>query len=350
MRILLVSAHPYIPQIAGGLQSNTHELALELLRRGHVVAVASGLTKRGYIGGRARALRVLLRREAAVDMSQGYPVYRTWHVCDAAAEISQAFQPDVVIVQSGRLVPTAQAFIQAGCKTVIYLHNVEFEDHGGDVSRVASCKFISNSEFTRKTYKAQWGIESEVLNPLFQPSRYEVRSSRESVLFINPIAPKGLNIAASLARMCPDIPFDFVQSWTISKEARVQLDALAASLSNLRLHPPSNDMKTFYGRARVVLVPSQWDETWGRVASEAHFSGIPALASSVGGLVEAVGPGGILVSRDSPPERWCEALRSLWDDPILYSDLCRVAKDYSRRPQIDSKYQIAHLESIIRDA
>ena len=30
MRIVFASAHPYLPQIAGGSQSNTHEMAMDM--------------------------------------------------------------------------------------------------------------------------------------------------------------------------------------------------------------------------------------------------------------------------------------------------------------------------------
>ena len=61
------------------------------------------------------------------------------------------------------------------------------------------------------------------------------------------------------------------------------------------------DMRSVYRDTKVLLVPSQWLETWGRVATEAQFSGIPVLASRSGALPEAVGPGGILSNRQLRP-------------------------------------------------
>ena len=77
-------------------------------------------------------------------------------------------------------------------------------------------------------------------------------------------------------------------------------------------------MRPVYARARLLLVPSQWEEAWGRVVSEAQASGIPAIASDIGGLPESVGPGGILVSPDAPLERWLAALSALWDDAAAW--------------------------------
>jgi glycosyltransferase involved in cell wall biosynthesis len=44
----------------------------------------------------------------------------------------------------------------------------------------------------------------------------------------------------------------------------------------------------FYRRVDTVVVPSQWDEPFGRVAAEAVGSGAAVLVSNVGGLPEAV--------------------------------------------------------------
>ena len=65
-----------------------------------------------------------------------------------------------------------------------------------------------------------------------------------------------------------------------------------------------------YAQARILLVPSVWEEAWGRVVTEAQLSGIPVLASAIGGLPESVGPGGILVPPGSDVEVWDAHLRS----------------------------------------
>ena len=70
-------------------------------------------------------------------------------------------------------------------------------------------------------------------------------------------------------------------------------------------------MRTIYADTRVLLAPSQWEEGWGRVVTEAQFSGIPAVASRVGGLPESVGSGGILIDPAAPIERWADALLDL---------------------------------------
>jgi len=350
MKIVFASAHPYLPQIAGGSQSNTHEMTRELLARGHEISVLAGLTSDGWIGTRGRLMMKLLRCKAVRDDSQGYPVYRSWFAWEGAADVARSAAPDVVVAQSGKILRVARAFRDVGLPTVIYLHNVEFEDHGEAIENSGDAVFLANSQFTADRSQEAYGIRSTVINPLFQPERYQVPSRRERVLFVNPHPLKGVDLALALARACPDIPFDFVESWTLSEDQRSALMQSIAELDNVTLHPRTDDMREHYGRARVVLVPSQWEETWGRIASEAHYSGIPVLASEIGGLGEAVGPGGILLPPQANLPEWIAALRSIWENLALYESLSAAAANYAERPQLDRKRQIDQMEEILAAA
>ena len=350
MHITFASSHPYLPQIAGGSQSNTHEMAIELMARGHQVSVLSGLTGDGFLGVRNQLLMRLLGRTAIADRGQGYPVYRSWFAWEGAAETARAVRPDVVVAQSGNILRVAKAFRASDVPVVIYLHNVEFEDHGESMDGFRDAVFLANSQFTADRYRQTYGIHSTIINPLFQPERYRVRSSRDRVLFVNPHPLKGVDLAFEIASVCPDIGFDFVESWTLSDEQKTTLASRASQLGNVVLYPRTKDMRVHYGRARLVLVPSRWEETWGRVASEAHYSGIPVLGTRVGGLEEAVGPGGILLDLDAGVEAWSSALRALWNDPVGYDALSQAALNYAARPELDRALQLDRMEAVITGA
>jgi glycosyltransferase involved in cell wall biosynthesis len=109
-------------------------------------------------------------------------------------------------------------------------------------------------------------------------------------------------------------------------------------------------MASIYAETRVLLVPSLWEETWGRVATEAQFSGIPVLASDAGGLPEAVGQGGILLRRDTPPEIWADRLRALWGDTAIYREKREAALVHAARPELDIGCQMDELLSITERA
>lgn len=85
------------------------------------------------------------------------------------------------------------------------------------------------------------------------------------------------------------------------------------NLPNIEWSNRVSDMGKIYFLARVLLVPSQWEEAWVRVATEAQFSGIPVLASDIGALPESVGNGGMLIEPNDI-DAWEIALQNIWND------------------------------------
>lgn len=342
LRILLATAHPHIPQIAGGAQSSTHELAREFAAHGHDVAVLAGLTGEGWLGLRAR-VTLKLTGGAARDDELGYPTYRAWFPWDAADAVKTAFAPDVAFVQSGFPIRMAQALETVGVPTAVYFRNVEEDDIGGDPRDLGAARFIANSCFTAETYKARHGVDSAVVYPLVQAENYRTETDRSRIIFINPIPEKGVDIALAVAAACPDIPFLFVETWIPSSEQREALNAELAKLPNVTLIPRTRDMRIVYGKARIVLAPSRWEEAFGRIVAEAQVSGIPVIASTRGGLPEAVGEGGLLIDASAPVSAWIDAVRRVWSDAGVYADLSAKALMHAARPELDRKAQIGAL-------
>ncbi|WP_298434771.1 glycosyltransferase [uncultured Jannaschia sp.] len=347
MRILFGSAHPHLPQMYGGAQSSTHELVRRLRDRGHEVAVLSGLTGAGLLGVRGRILLKLGRRGFVRDDSLGYPAYRAWHAEEAAAEVVRDFRADVAVFQSLRPVPLARSIDRSRTRTFIYLRNVEPDDLGGPLGGLTDVGFIANSHFTARRFAETDGLRAHVVYPMIDADRYRVRSTRETVTFINPHPHKGVSVALDVAERCSDIPFDFVRGWGLGPQDEARLQSRLATLPNVTLRPSTRDMRTVYGTARIVLAPSQWEEAFGRIAAEAHVSGIPVVASAIGGLPEAVGPGGILVAPNAPASAWVDAVRSLWNDDAAYAAASDAARQHAARDDMDPERQIDRLLDIL---
>ncbi|NNL74322.1 MAG: glycosyltransferase [Silicimonas sp.] len=350
MRVAFAGGNGYPPEDFGGVQSSTHDMALRLQARGGVPAVLAPLYGDGAFGLAARARLKLGRAKTVEDDRAGYPVHRAWHPDQAVGAFCDAFRPDVAVVQCHGTVPIAKGFVAADVPVVIYLRNVEFSELGGNPGALEVQHFIANSRFTAEAYRAAFGLGATVIPPTVEPARFQTETSGEFVTFIGPVAEKGLAKALEIARRCPDIPFLFCESWALDPAALDALSAAIRPMPNIKFERRCADIRGVFSRTRILLAPSMWDEAWGRVASEAHCSGIPVLGSNRGGLPEAIGPGGATLDYDAPTDDWVRSLRRIWDDPDEHRRLSAAALSYSRRPEMNGDRQFETLLAILADA
>lgn len=347
LRVVFAGGNGYPPEDRGGVQSSTHDLATRLVAVGAKPAVLAPLYGDGVFGLAARTRLKLGRARTVRDDAMGYPVHRAWHPAEAVGEVCAHVRPDVAVVQCHGTVPIAEQFRAAGVPVAIYLRNVEFEELDGDLAPLADCSFIANSNFTARAYHERFGIDATVIPPTIDPSLYTTTTTGEFVTFFNPVLEKGLDKALAIARACPDIPFLFQESWVLDPPDLAALDAALRSLSNVTFQRRASDMREVYGRTGILLAPSKWAEAWGRVASEAHCSGIPVIGSRRGGLPEAIGTGGIVLDHDAPLSDWIAALRSVWDDADRRRTLSDAARAYAARPEISAATQFQTFLSIL---
>jgi glycosyltransferase involved in cell wall biosynthesis len=283
-------------------------------------------------------------QKVARDASLGYPVWRSWFPWENVPYVVQQEKPDLIVVMAIEPVRMALAAKPTGVPVLMQLMDVEFKDHGGDFRKLGPISCIANSTFTATTYRDEYGVEPVVIYPFIAPDRYQTHTTRQNVTFINPVPEKGRDMAIAVARLCPDIPFTFVETWPLSPEQRQTLMRMLAGLPNITLLPPQKDMRSLYGSCRILLAPSLWSEAYGRVATEAQFSGIPVIASNRGGLPEAVGPGGIVINAEAPPDQWAAVLRRVWNDDDLYHQLSVAADAYAHRPEMSYSALLDQME------
>ena len=343
MDIAFVSGNPHLPQVMGGVEVNTHELANELVRRGHRVSVLAKLSVRNSFGLWRAARTAASGRKIWVDRDLGYPVFRSRRPWDDVAALPR---PTVAVVQNGEMLDFAAAFARIGVPSVAYLLGLGFQSwrFEGAPNALPFRGYIALSQFTAERFRSVYGLDAQVLPPLCRRERYSTEVSGRMVTFINPVAVKGVDLALEIAALCPEIPFCFVRGWPLGLKEAANLKRRLRQLGNVALRDRTSDMRAVYRLTRILLVPSQWeDETWGRVVTEAQFSGIPAIASNRGGLPEAVGPGGILLGHDQPARIWADALRELWSDDQRYRNLSRKALDHAARAELDPDHQVSLL-------
>lgn len=331
----------------GGIDRNTDQLARRLVRRGHEVAVLAPpkAGSRRLRGWRTNGLEPL-------DMG-----YRAWIVNglppgEALLELFNRWLPDVVVVNAGGrwfhdwtrpLVTSARGLVPC----VLYLHDSEALELLGEPQ--IEPEVVWGCADTRTAPARAAGFHAITIPPLVEPDQYRTISTREVVLYVNPVKVKGVRVAITLAASRPDIPFVFLRSWNLHEPYLSQLRQMTDALGNIELTGPTDNPRQHYARARLLLAPYD-DLSRPRVVSEAQLSGIPALAYDDPGFREAVGPGGILVPHDAPMTQWVRALSLLWGDDEEYLRYSDAALRYVERPEGSPEAVVATVEASLEDA
>jgi glycosyltransferase involved in cell wall biosynthesis len=341
-----------MPQLLGGIETTTFDLCVQLARMGHEAAVMCELRRLDRVWLANRIMSRLTRRTFPPDRFQGTRVYRGYGPQTALAEVIGDFRPDDLVVPGGSdgAFALAHQCATTGVPTVFYFHELVSVRKLSDFSALEGIPLISNSAYTAREVRALLGRDSAIVPPLVNSAAYRTATTRRHVTMVNPRKMKGGQIALDMAQACPDIPFVFVEAWDTHNEFVAGLREAARRLPNVTWHSPTQDMLSIYAATRVILVPSQWEETWGRVVTEAQVSGIPALASNYGALPESVGPGGLLIAREAPVAEWVRALRRLWDDQALYETLSHRALEHAARPQAQPAQAAATFLAALRQS
>lgn len=317
MRVLFASVYPHLPDVIGGLQTTTDDLCTALVGMGAHAAVLCGQSEH------ASSSHAPPRR----DDTLGYPVFRVANPVHDLPLLAASWDPSIIVVQSGTtLLPMVIRALDTNRPTAVYLHNVETHQLGGTLVPDPSILYLANSEFTARRWRALCGLTCAVVPPLVLPDRYFTPQRGEHVLFVNPTQIKGVEILFALAGACPDIPFLVSESWGLNPHWRDHCLDRARALPNIEWSPPTRDMRAVYARARTLLMPSLWEESYGRTVVEAHVNGIPAVASNRGALPEVVGAGGILVDAHAPIAQWVQALRQAYLPSPAYDQLSDQAR------------------------
>jgi glycosyltransferase involved in cell wall biosynthesis len=224
------------------------------------------------------------------------------------------------------------------------------------------------SQYLTDCYRSTIGLISTPLEPPIEWATVVAPvESRAFVTFVHPSPHKGLFLFARLADMLgarrPDIPMLIVQSGQSAGSLHAIQGIDLRRYPQIMAAPPVPAPADYLALTRILLVPSVWDEPFGRVAAEAMINGIPALVSNRGALAHVVGGdrrdggGGYVLPvpswmtahtstlpSEAEVEPWYEAVCTLWDDAATYRAVAERAKaiamerygeDVSRRRHVD---------------
>jgi glycosyltransferase involved in cell wall biosynthesis len=154
----------------------------------------------------------------------------------------------------------------------------------------------SGADFTKLTVFTYW-VDQSIFKPMNKTACKKAlgTSDKFTVLFVGRLFEiKGVKLLLKVTSSCPAITFIFVGSGPLDKE--IQSESLRRDNVIFIGGMENRKMASLYNAADVVIVPSLYEEGFGRVILEALSCGIPVIASNRGGIPEALDPSvGVLI-------------------------------------------------------
>lgn len=252
-----------------------------------------------------------------------------------ARRIIKSWSPDVLLTYGPH--PAVQEVLREahrrGVRTVFSLRNFGYEDRRwfDYADSVLTC-----SPWLSRYYESRIGLNSTgIPSPIHWSEVLAPEESRAFVTFVNPSLQKGAALFARLADMLgsrrSDIPVLVVQSAADAGSLNSIPGIDFSQYPQIMAAPPVPRPADFFELTRILLVPSVFQEPFGRVAAEAMINGIPPIVSDRGSLPETVGgcgmvlslpewlePSSIQIPDEDEVEPWFQAVCSLWDAPARY--------------------------------
>jgi glycosyltransferase involved in cell wall biosynthesis len=282
------------------------------------------------------------------------------------AALVDDFRPDQVIACNGHPMIFA-ALAEArrrGITTAYAVRGFGYYDRRffADVDHVFTC-----SRFLTDVYRDRLGLVSTPLEPPLDWSTVVApEESRAFLTFVHPSPHKGLFLFARLAGMLgarrPDIPILVVQSGHTAGALNAIPGMDFSRYPQIMAAPAVPTPAEYFALTRVLLVPSVWEEPFGRVAAEAMVNGIPALVGNrgslphvIGGDADAGGGGRVLpvpdwmtpdttrLPTEAEIEPWFAAVCALWDDPAAYAAIGSRARAIAAARYSEGVSRAAHV-------
>jgi glycosyltransferase involved in cell wall biosynthesis len=362
VRILFVTG-----TTVGGSGRSQRELAARLAERGNVMLVLAdpevGAPLRRWVYEQLSDLRVhwgdrpghgLIDKIEARPGRRGHEtqIDGVPHVLTPVPEnafphVVDSFCPDVVVGSSIERLTWRK--VRAGCAArgvpaVLYVREVAALGHLSSGQSAPDAVVANAASLAGQVEEA--GVPCEVFPSVIEVERTRVDSSREVALLVNPIESHGVDMVWSLADRLPEIPFVLQESWPLSESQVRVLEREVASRPNVELRRVEPPGPRLYRDTRVLLAPHQIDNR-PRVIAEVQANGIPVVAADLPGIVEAVGPGGVVVPVDDVDE-WCRSVERLWSDGEAYRRLVDASRGHSERGSISSEAVVGRFEDLLR--
>jgi len=242
------------------------------------------------------------------------------------------FKPELLITQ----LDDADFCIELGQKqhipTILFIYDVE-KGTRQMLKKINNWDYlfvIYTSKFIKKQLSKFIKCPSILIYQIFERDEYfieENKKDKEYITLVNPVKEKGLEIIQQIIQLMPDRKFLLVEGWNNLVGKYTPFN----NYPHVFLMSRQEDMKQVYKRTKILLIPSIWQEGFGRIAIEAQISGIPVIASDIGGLKESVGKGGYLIKNYTDSNQWVQKINKILNSKKLYRHLSTLAKKNAQK-------------------
>ncbi len=227
-----------------------------------------------------------------------------------------------------------------GNRHIVYIHS----EDGLSIWEPIRNRFnliLTNSEYMKQQIKGSWNKQALVVLPI--PNRDCIAQKKATfsnyITLFNPHPVKGSRIMYELIQRNPQRYFMVVLSW----DKHIDFPTDASLHKRVLIVPAQHNVSEIYSYSRLVLIPSQWQEAFGRVQFEAAANGIPVCVSAVGGMQQYFSDNGILVNDYKNVDRWQKAIEQL-DDKSTYNKAAQnalsMAESYSLKHEITKMIRV----------
>jgi glycosyltransferase involved in cell wall biosynthesis len=290
-------------EAAGGVPVNVLQLTAALTERGHQVDVVYGAD--GNLGDAFRSMCSSVLPIPSPRYSGAQDIPRLL----AGARIARRARPDLVYVQNfSELAWAVIVRTLTGARIVCHLH--DFSESGTAYRKLIGGqvdRFVAVSRWLRSEW-VDHGLDADRIDVVpngVRPSDYPRGSDADRARGREQLSlPADAYVVLYAGRVIPDKGVDvLVDAWEQMgqppEQARLLIvggppDDQNVYLRELRSrgtpgcewYPMRSDVVRLMHAADVLVLPAVWNEPFGRVIIEAMSTGIPAVASAVGGIPE----------------------------------------------------------------
>jgi glycosyltransferase involved in cell wall biosynthesis len=168
---------------------------------------------------------------------------------------------------------------------------------------------IANSNFIAKQLHKRFGIQADICYPPINIKKLKAEYDnikdtieQKGIVFVGDSIVKGLPKALQIAKVLKKNKFYFFSRYIVSRQVE----------DNITWMPWAEREIDYLKYASHIIVPSFWQEAYGRVSREAYLLGIPVLVSNRGGLPETVdNDPSHIVSNYLSTEAWVDAIKRI---------------------------------------